>query len=100
MVRLKKGCIWSSGVVSSKLWYDKLKGVLLTLRLRVHRLHHIIVACDVDDSLMCYNGESNLPDKFEGELKKYFTAITLDIATPLIHVGLETAKYQMDIISL
>ena len=53
---------------------------------------NIVVSSYADALLLCYDGESNLPDKFLGELKKHFTAFKLEIANPLIHIGLEIAK--------
>lgn len=101
VVKLKKALYGL--VVSSKLWYDKLKGVLLKLGLTVHhydscvfvgvyRNANIILSCYVDDLLLCYDGDNELPNKFVSELKKHFTAVKLDTSNPLVHVGLEISK--------
>ena len=98
VVKLKKGLYGL--VVSSKLWYNKLKGVLLKLGLSVHpydscviigKYHDnkIIISCYVDDLLLCYDGGSNLPMEFVAELNKNFTAVKLDTANPLVRVGMQ-----------
>ena len=47
----------------------------------------IIISCYVDDMLLCYDGGNNLPMEFVAELNKNLTAVKLDTANPLVHVG-------------
>ena len=73
------------------------------------RSHKVVIACYVDDLLICHDGDSRFPEYFIAELKKYFKGVKLDTANPLTYIGMEIhrsntnyhvtmTKYEQDIV--
>ena len=118
IVKLKKALYGL--VTASKLWYDRLKGVLIDIGLAIHpydpcvfmgkyRDSLIVLSCYVDDILLCYAGSNDIPELLVIDLKRYFTEVKLDKSDPLIHVGLQIkslpdgcivsmSRYEQDVI--
>ena len=97
IVKLKKALYGL--VTASKLWYEKLKGVLVDIGLKPNDYDPCVfsgifldktihVCCYVDDLLICYSGDDTIPNALMKRLNSQFTAVKVDVSNPLVYIGM------------